>query len=187
MKRFNIILASHLVLFMFISIASFGQRNRKHHNDRSCNKTREYKRHDRSNCYQTNKDISHRHKGKRRVVNSAHQSNCNQHYHVHRYHHKHHVHRQQSAVHYFRHLPSRHYVRLSYANETYYYCNGLFYAFQPHYGYHVVSINMRTIERRPSHCYATRLNGREYYYTDGFYYIPDGRGRYYVCQSAPCN
>lgn len=77
-------------------------------------------------------------------------------------------------------LPSRHYTRMYFGNETYYYCDGQFYTYHKDCGYHLVTIRFQSVSHLPRHCEVRVMDGRRFYYKDGYCYLPHAKGHYRV-------
>ena len=183
-----------LISFLMSTPNWINAQSRRHHKHRGEKGVRESKRlhrhnhHDKDYHYSRNDHSKHhKHYHQKHVKhNNRHHSGCNVNYRRHeRHHHYQHHHCYSHDVHsrrYFRKLPSRHYVSVRYGNDSYYYCDGLFFAYRPNYGYWEVNLDLPIVKYRPRHCNVRVVRGRDYIYNDGCYYLPDRNGSYMVCR-----
>ncbi|MCT4591721.1 MAG: hypothetical protein N4A71_28130 [Carboxylicivirga sp.] len=186
-----------LLISLLISVSTVAQRQSHRHHQRAdervrCEKNRVY---DQNTC--NKKDhYTHRYHSnhyKKPKYNHSHYNSCdhrsrcdvNNRRHYKQHHYKHHYHCNTHDVcsrRYIRRLPSRHYVSVRYGNDVFYYCEGLFYSFQPDYGYWQVNLKIPVVRYRPQHCQTRIVRGRHYYISNGSYYLPVSNGEYLVCR-----
>lgn len=86
---------------------------------------------------------------------------------------------------YLQRLPSTHYISFVIGYDTYYHCQGRFYAYWPGRGYIEAEVQLPTVRYAPSPCSVRGHNGYNYLYRDGYYYIPYERGYYRVRDHSP--
>nr|WP_319398507.1 hypothetical protein [uncultured Carboxylicivirga sp.] len=95
-----------------------------------------------------------------------------------------HVHTKGYAYHnhhvYYQQLPSPHYISFVIGYDTFYHCRGRFYTYWPGSGFREVELQLPTVRYAPRRCSIRKVNGFNYYFKDGYYYIPYQYGFYRV-------
>jgi len=189
MKRLHIIFAIQLCFWMCLSTSAVGQHQHK-------NKYRYHKKQSKPEECSSQKERHHQnHHYKYPKKCSNHYDDYQSVYHRQHNHYKRHSNKREGYCsssrindkRYCKNLPSRQYVRIRFGNETFYYCNGLFYVYKPKQGYHTVEQRMQSIKYKPQHCSLKMVHGKPYYYKRGYYYIPNSEGRFYICKATHCS
>jgi len=205
MKRIQYISAVLLGLFMILIIPIEAQSRRVHNtrnrNNKQCSGDHQHgDKHIRqhhngrrasSQCYTYHNEQHQHHKRSTRCASKKVHYRNNKQYNKH--HAKHHVkgdynhydrHNKHHAKRYLRQLPTRHYVQVQIRDNTYFYCNGDFYLYQPGCGYQLADVRVHRVDGVPHHCTVRWVNGRKYLYKQGYYYIPNANGHYRLCNAS---
>jgi len=160
----------------------YNSHNRKHHNDVKSHTTRRTSGH-----YDAQRNVP-QHQVYRDACNTGKKvyyqrdkHHTKHHNYAYNYHNDRNHHYNRHAVRYLRQLPTHHYISIEFRDDTYFYCDGRFYSYQPGCGYHAVDLHLHSVEHIPQHCTSRVVNGRQYYYKEGYYYIPHSNGHYRVC------